>query len=88
MFLQNVKKFRTFTNGHAGVGVGEFTIVFALNELPMKEVIIGFPMVSTSALGSKPFAEMSGDGIEVGAESISSESRYTAMSEAQFEVMH
>ena len=88
MFLQNIKKFGTLTNSHASVSVGEFALVFALNELAMKEVIMGFPMVGTSALGPKPFAEMRGDGIEVGAESIGGEGWDTAMREAQFEVMH
>ena len=65
-----------FTPDQAGKGKDEGTADFVLNKLPIEEAFIRLPTVYTNARGSEPGAEMSSDGIKVGAQPISGEGRH------------
>ena len=76
-----------FSPEHPGVGERDPPSVFALDQLTVKQVVAGLPVVATGARRTKPVTKMSGEGVEVTAQTVGSESGHTVRGEAHLQVV-
>lgn len=62
MFFENIIEVAAFPPAHAGDGVDQFAMFLTLDKLSEWKLIIDLPMILAGMFGTKPLAEVSGDG--------------------------
>jgi hypothetical protein len=85
--LQFIEQMGAFAVSHAGLSDGFSIFVLALDEHAVLKIIADTPVIFASARGSKPRAEMCGDGIEVSSQTIGQKGGDVAGSEPDFDIV-
>ena len=67
---QTRKELLAFAPQHARMGEGDVTFAFTFDELTIVQVSARLPVVSTGFRWAKPCAKVSGEGVEVTAQSV------------------
>ena len=77
LVFQKIVERLAFAPQHARDGIGELASFMALDQLPLKEPYIHLPVLFAGTRGTEPTTEVSGNRIEIRAQTIDGERRNT-----------